>query len=587
MVGSYQMVLINLIGILLVFGAALFYKYIFPKKQINFFALLIALSLLPVVSLLRFGDYESGDFNIHVYRTMAFYQNLLDGNLMPSWAGILNGTYGYPLFIFLNPLPYYLISIFHTFGFSFISSLKLFLGAAFIFSGISMYLLIKEILKNDRAALAAAVFYLFFPYHLVDLHFRSDIGEILCFTLLPILLFFTYRLFKNGSLMYLLWTGLSFALLIMAHQAIALLSLFLVAAFLLTQLLLEPKRIRQIKLWLKIALAFVLGILISGYTWLPYLIYAKDNLSATLFKTLPSFVSIQELFYSPWRYGFLFQGPKGELSFLLGYTEIFMLVFLVAYLTLKRGKAKYAKELTIWLATTAFLIFMLTSYSQVIWVTVPVIKNMLMSSRVLLILTVSISILAGYWTLINKDRKIFVWLVIILTIGTTILNWGHRRIIPEITDKELTNNLPYSSYQGEGLAYIGNSVWFSNKPIFINQIPFSRLEVLEEQASIKIINITNTNHLYSVTSTTGALLKENTLYYPGWTVTVNGKRTNISFTDKKYPGLIIFTIPKGNSEISVSYRDLPLLQWLKFGFVISLIAILSFTLVRIMRKRFF
>ncbi len=587
MVGPYQMVLVNLIFSLLLIGGVIFYRYIFPKKKISLPALLIIISLLPLISLLRAGDYESGDFNIHIYRTISFYQNLLDGNLMPSWAGALNGTLGYPLFIFLNPLPYYLISAFHFLGFSFITALKLFLGAAFILSGLTMYLFAKETLKHDLAAFTAAVFYLFFPYHLVDLHFRNDVGEMLCFTLIPLLLFFAYRLFKNGSFLYLFWTGLIFALIIMSHQAIALLSIALIIPFLIIQLLLNPKTLRNFLLWIKFGAAFGLGILISGYVWVPYLAYARYNLSETLFKALPSFVSLPELLYSPWRYGFLFQGPKGELSFLIGYIQIAILAFLLVYLLLKKAKAKYAGELTVWLTATAFFIFMLTAYSSAVWFTVPIIKNMLMASRVLLVLAFSVSLLAGYFVLVNKNRRILIWLVIILTIGTTILNWGHRRVIPQISDRQLINNLPYSTYQGEGLVYIGNTRWFSNQPVWINKIPVNKLEVLKGQAKIQTLSVKDTKHDYLTISNKGATLIENTLYYPGWEVAVNGRKVEIDYKNVKYPGRIIFGTPEGESKVVISYTDLPLLQSLKFLFALSLAAILSFTLLRKLRQQFF
>jgi hypothetical protein len=575
------MVFINLIGSLLVFGGAFCYRYIFPNRKINLLILLIIISILPIISVLRIGVYESGDFNLHIYRTISFYQNLIEGDLMPSWAGKLNATYGYPLFIFLNPLPYYIISFFHLFGFSFVASLKIFLIISYMASGIFMYYLGKQLFKNDLAAFTASIFYLFMPYHLVDQHFRIDVGEILCFALIPLLLFFVYRLFKRESILYIFWTGLAFALLIMSHQAIALLFLFPTAAFLLIQFVLNPKKIWLFKLSLKIVVAFLLGIILSSYVWLPYLIFAKYNLSSTLFKGLPFFVSIPELLYSPWRYGFLFQGPKGELSFLIGYTQLFILGFLFVYLLFKKTKAKYAKEITLWLATSFFLIFMLTRYSSIIWLNTPIIKNILMSSRILSVLAFSVSVLAGYFTLVNQNRKIFVWLIIILTIGTTILNWGNRRVIPQITDTQLISNLPLSTYQGEGLNYIGNSIWFSNKPIWINKVPTSKIEKIQGQATIKVLRITSTEHDYVIESTGGATLKENTLYYPGWTVIVNGKQTIINFKDKKYPGIITFNVPAGKVQIEVIYKDLLILQILKSIFVSSLIIILGYTLLPI------
>ena len=50
------------------------------------------------------------------------------------------------------------------------------------------------------------------------------------------------------------------------------------------------------------------------------------------------------------------------------------------------------------------------------------------------------------------------------------------------------------------------------------------------------------------------------------------------FKDKKYSGLIVFKIPKGNDQIAITYKDLLILQILKLVFVLSLIIILFYTL---------
>jgi hypothetical protein len=375
------------------------------------------------------------------------------------------------------------------------------------------------------------------------------------------------------------------ALLIMSHQAIALMSLALVVPITTISIIGNSKKIDKIQSLFRVFIAILLGAIISAYIWVPYLIYSGYNLSSTLFRQLPSFVGINEILYSPWRLGFLFQGPKGELSFLVGYAQLFILLYLFGILLFKRFNLKYAKETTVWLITVIFLIFMLTQYSAIIWLTVPIIKNMLLSYRVLSVITLCISVLAGYFVLLNLNRKILIYLVIIFAIGTTMLNWGNRRVIPQITDTQLINNLPLSSYQGEGLYFVGNSIFFSNKPVFINKVPKQKIEVLQGQAKVKILAVTSTKHSYLINSTSGATLKENTLYYPGWIVKVNGKTTQINFKNKQTPGIITFTIPKGNSKVEIIYKDPLILQVLKTVFALSLALILSYSLLAVLKNK--
>lgn len=170
---QYQVVIVSVIYFTFFVAILIFQKILHPKKKYSYITVLLALSLLPTVSLFRPGAYESGDFNLHIYRIMSFYDTLKDGNFMPSWAANINGTYGNPIFIFNYSLPYYIVSLFHFVGFSFIVSMKIMLGLTFIFSGIFMFVTIRKILNSALAAFTAAVLYLFAPYHLVDFHFRT------------------------------------------------------------------------------------------------------------------------------------------------------------------------------------------------------------------------------------------------------------------------------------------------------------------------------------------------------------------------------------------------------------------------------
>src|SRR4051794_33985389 len=52
------------------------YKFVYPQKNIPFIILIILLSLLPLVSVLRPGPYESGDFSIHTQIAMGFDKSL-------------------------------------------------------------------------------------------------------------------------------------------------------------------------------------------------------------------------------------------------------------------------------------------------------------------------------------------------------------------------------------------------------------------------------------------------------------------------------------------------------------------------------
>jgi hypothetical protein len=128
MIGPYWMVFINVIASIALLLGIVFYIRIFPKKKVNFLVLLILISLLPLISILRSGSYESGDLSTHAMLSISFFESLIEKDFVPIWGGEMNATYGYPAFHFIYPLPYYIISAIHFLGFSFIASVKILLA---------------------------------------------------------------------------------------------------------------------------------------------------------------------------------------------------------------------------------------------------------------------------------------------------------------------------------------------------------------------------------------------------------------------------------------------------------------------------
>jgi len=567
------MIIINASASLLLLLYFLITKYIF-KKRTNYPLLLLLISLLPLLSLLRKGAYESGDFNLHIYRAMAFFDSLKEGLFMPSWAADLNATYGYPLFVFVNPLPYYLISFFHLLGFSFIGSLKLYFAFSYIASGIFMYLFTKKIFKNDLAAFTSSIFYLFVPYHLVDLHFRTTIGEIFVFTLIPLILLNFFYLVSKKKLIFMFSSGLFLALLFMTHQGISVFVLVMILSFLIFSLKKNNElNLNSARLILP---AFIIGAILSSYTWLPYLYLAQYTLTHKLSSQIVSFPDFAELIISPWRNGLLFQGPKGELSYIIGYTQLAVIIFSAIQLFTGKLTKKISTNLWFWLLFFLSVLFMITPLSAFIWNNVPLINALQFSTRLLLLLSFCSSIIAGYLVLSLIKRKKILFLILILTISYTILNWGHRKVIPEFSDQTLRGNLPKSTAEGEGLAYIGNSKWWKDKNLWINKIPKNRIEIIEGEGQIKEISRSSIKHGYIINSDKKLTIKDNTVFFPGWKVKINGKEVPIINDYQKSEALIVCNASKGLSYVEVSYNDLPLHKASKVISIIGFISVFFF-----------
>ena len=579
MLDPYRMVVINLIASVLVLAGTLFYKFIYPRKKINLFVLLIIISILPIISIFRTGTYESGDFNIHVRRAMEFYSLLSQGNIMPTWAADLNATYGYPLFAFNYTLPYYIISLFHLLGFSFIASLKLFLASAFVLSGIFMYLFSKNFFKNSLAAFCTSIFYLFTPYHLISLHFKITIGEILAYTFIPLALCFTSKFLGDKKIINLLLSGLFLGMVMLSHIFIGIFLLPVISLY----VIFENKSFFKGALY---SLGIILvSLLTSMYQWAAPLIY-RPYMFTTAYPTDPIknfyFPNIIDLLYSPWRFGLLFQGPKGELSFLLGYAQLLVFILAVVLILKKRISKKHKKMLIMWTLLFSLNIFLITPYSIFIWKYLPII-NQAGSQRLLIIAAIYTSLFAGYVSLNLKKKEFVIYVLVILAIGTTILNWGQRRVIPTINDNILRQNLSLGTTWGDTHFY-AIPKWVNPKQLWFSKIPDSHLEILDGEATIENLNRTSINHLYLVNAKKPTILKENTLYFPGWSATANGKPVNL-IPDKN--GVINLFLPKGNYILAFRFEDLPLFYLSKIVSLISSVLILLYCLFYVLKSKLF
>src|SRR6185312_6859828 len=88
-----------------------------------FFALFISIPLL--LPYLHTGYFPTHDGEWAVVRLGDMYREIKDLQFPARYSGNLNFGYGYPLFEFAYPLPYYLGIVIHLFHIDFVNSMKL------------------------------------------------------------------------------------------------------------------------------------------------------------------------------------------------------------------------------------------------------------------------------------------------------------------------------------------------------------------------------------------------------------------------------------------------------------------------------
>ena len=532
------------------------WRRLFPKVKLKAQVLVVLVGILPLVSILRLGTYQSGDLSLHVYRAMDFYSVLSEGKLVPLWAGQLNGRFGYPLFEFIYPLPYYLISLFHWWGISFIASVKLLLATGFLLSGLTMYHWVKHETGNDKAGLAAAMFYLFAPYHLVNLHFRVAIGEVLALAFLPLVFLTTCRVIKNSSLTNIVAGGLALAGLLLSHQAVFALAIpVLVVYFILKLTLIKKNRLRYRRLVSGVGLG-LMGLGLSAFHWLPAV--AESKFTHQVFMNKVEYLSLSDLLYSPWRGGFLFQGSGGELSFLIGYSQLVLMGLALMLVFRKKFSAASWPLVLLCLITIAALVLMMLPASWPVWQLFPLLLRFQFSYRILAVVILVISFLAG---MVFKTIK-WNWLTVgwcAATVLYTGLNWGNRSSLPQVNDAVLRRELPTSTIRGEGFS-AATPIFVSNSQLLkLNQTDTGgQMEIITGQGSLENISHSSTDHEYKIKAKTDLWVSANVLYYPGWQVIDNGQSVKIDFQKPDYEGVITFKLSPGSHQVKVLLTDTPM-----------------------------
>src|SRR3989338_9658111 len=158
------------------------------EKYINrFWWIILLILLIPAVKALFVGGFYGASDELHVAWLYEIERSLLSGKIPPRFVPDLSFGFGYPLFNFIFPLPFYIAEIFHALGFSLVDSIKFLFFLTIPLSGIFMYFLLNQF-TSKNLSLAGALLYIYTPYRSVDLYVRGAIGEIISFVFLPLIL---------------------------------------------------------------------------------------------------------------------------------------------------------------------------------------------------------------------------------------------------------------------------------------------------------------------------------------------------------------------------------------------------------------
>lgn len=502
--------------------------------------LILACSLLPLTDLLHPGFPVTHDGQDHVVRIANFYQSLSEGNVVPRWAGNLNWGYGHPVLMFLYPLPSYVASLFHAAGFSFVDSTKLVFAVSFSASMLCMYWWVAAA-WGVWPAIAASVLYGFAPYRFVDLYVRGAIGEHTAFVFLPVVLWGIYGMSGASPRRGAAAVSLGTAALILSHNALSLMFLPLIGLYACYVYL---SGVRRNPLFLvKTALCIGIGFFMSAFFWIPAFFEGKYTLRdiVTAGQFDGRFVPWSRFFYSPWDYG-----GSSTLSKFLGWSQLAVIAGAASLWVLRKrcGHRGLIGGVLVLLFVT---LLVMTDMSGWLWNHVSLLPKFQFPWRFLSVAVFVTALLGGLLTVASGKRKnaVSLGISILAIMGTTGM-WHARTYAV----------YPQSFFTG---IYHGTTDTGESSPIwsvrFMEREPVSAMSVIDGDARVTVTSRSTTRHAYEVVAAKQTLLVEQTLYFPGWSIVVDGKPAVLEYQDPNYRGLMTFTVSPGTHEVVVSFAD--------------------------------
>ena len=525
------------------------------------FLILFVVLILPTLWQALLPGYFAMHDDLQVMRLFQMEKCLQDGQVPCRWAPDMAYGYGQPMFNFYSAFPYYLGGFTHLVtSLSLIDTVKALFIIAILFSGLGMFLLSKKFF-GFWGGLVSAIFYVYAPYHALDLYVRGAVSESFSLMLLPILWLTIYEVIKNPKTKWILSLSATLAALLSTHNVSTMLYVIPSALWAIFWLFVERKNF--IKSIISLAIGGALGVSIASFFIIP--VFVEKNFIQSEFLTVNylnyqnHFVSLRQLFLErKWGYGPSIFGDTDDISFQLGIVhwiasgivgllvfrklvkkEFEIKVFMVSLLLFLAGFASFmthAKSLFIWQSLESTLAFV-----QFPW-------------RFLGLSIFFMSFAAGY--IIPKTRIIKQYFAMTLIFLSIALNYSYFTPLyyfPQDTDQ--------SKLSGESFIIQSKAAILDYLPKTAKQDPHSQAgkpSVAAGDGEISNFIVRSNFFFFDAQMYHDGTVDIPVTYYPGWEVVDVDKL--IPSRPDGILGTIYIDLSEGKHLIKGRFRETPLRQ---------------------------
>lgn len=510
--------------------------------------LLVVLLAVPAVHQLFLPNFfSSHDGEGHVIRMEEFYQSFLDGQFPVRWSKRLYYGYGYPFFNFNYPVVYYFGLPLMLGGFSASDAMKAELILTFIASGLFMYLYLRRKIPPAFAVFGSFL-YMYAPYRLVNIYVRGSIAETAAFVFPPLLLWAAENI-ADRKKKSVLWGALVIGLLGVSHNISAL----IMFGFFFGYVALLSLQRRSLVPLLKSFLTFGVGLMMAAFFFVPALMEKKYTfLDTTIAKDYPNyFITLSRLVAPGWSFG-------DNLSLNVGWVQLGLMTLAVVSFFIARKHWKTASEsntlFTYCMIGLVAAILLMLPVSKPLWDNLPLLPFVQFPWRFLMITVPVLSIgaalglqpLARQFRLSSKSVAVLmaVLVITVLFISKFMWNINQQIVVQKVPGDALLGSTTWADEQA--------TQWLVPKP---KEIPATKIQALDGQLS-SVISVWKTGrHEYTVTALEETTVVENTMYYPGWRVWVDGREVNVDYQNKQFPGRIVYVVDSGAHTVVTRFTE--------------------------------
>lgn len=344
----------------------------------------------------------SGYFPMHddtqVARVITMGNALKEGQFPVRLVSGLGYGYGYPIFNFYGPLPYYFGGILYALGVSALLATKLMFAVGIILPAILLFGVLSGRL-GIPAALVSSLLYLFGPYHAVQIYVRGAVGEYWILMFWPLILYAFARSTRLHAYGGVLIGAIGITGAVLSHTLLGFVTvLFLWAGLFVYWLVRIVNRKFDTQVFLSHMSMMILGLGLSAFFWLPAIReMGSTSVAGQISETAnyrDHFVCVGQLWSSLWGYGGSAAGCLDGMSFILGKLHI-ILAFASVFGWLWK-KPKNIKPLVIaGVAISSLSVFFMTAPSSYIWAMIPGFSYLQYPWRFLALSLFGLSLLGG------------------------------------------------------------------------------------------------------------------------------------------------------------------------------------------------